>query len=186
MKKTLFKGLLIFAGIMVAIGAFSEAIDKLSNKPSMTTNKSNQTPTSVVTLTPEEKLRKNINDELLLGGEIKDIKITKGESNTFSVKVTLNANENLTKELTKVGIKKDVGDTYYSIYKEDLGVQYAVVSVWYPTINKYGNKSEAIIYQARLTKDEVSKINWSLDKTLIKGKVIPELWEVEQDNLDRL
>ena len=186
MKKTLIKGLLIFAGVMVAIGAFSEAIDKLSNKPSTATSKSNQTPTSVITLTPEEKLRKNINDELLLGGKIKDIKITDGESNTYSVKVILVANENLTKELTKVGIKKDVGDTFYSIYKEDLGVQYAVVSVNYPTIDKYGNKDEAIIYQARLTKDEASKINWSLDKTLIKGKVIPELWEVEQDNLGRL
>lgn len=191
MKKAIIKGVLIFGVIVVIIGAITDGGKKLdgptpnSETSPSPTNQPSVAPT-IAQLTPEAKIEKIVKDGLLSSKKLREVKVTTESDEKYGVKVSLNGSENISSNLTQLGIKKDVSSVFYSLYKEGLGIEYAVVTSYYPTTDKYGNKSEAIIYQARLIASEASKVNWSQDKSMLLGTTLQAIWAVEVDKLNQL
>lgn len=189
MKKLLLKGFLIFTFIIIVLGALTDGGKKLESENTAPTASTSPTiePTSTPTeVTSEQKIEKAIKDELVSSSKIKEVKITKTQNESFDVQVNLNASENISSNLTQLGIKKDVSSVFYGLYKSDHQIENATITSYYPTTDKYGNKGEAVIYKASLSRVEAQKINWYQDKSLLRSTILPSVWKIEVDNLSQL
>ncbi|MBW7955446.1 hypothetical protein H3C66_01825 [Patescibacteria group bacterium] len=173
--------MVVAGGIMDFLNPDSDTSQAPNSEQKTTTT--NPTPEEV--LSPEEAIKKKAEENLSYKKRLRDVQITTNDGQ-YSVKVILNADSNLSANLTKQSVRKDVSSVFYGLFKEDAGVEYAVVTTYYPTVDAYGNKNEAIIYQARLVASEAKKINWSQDKTQVEASILPDLWETELDKLDQL
>jgi hypothetical protein len=189
MKKLLLKGFLLFTFFIIVLGALTDGGKKLEGENSTPTASTSPTiePTSTPTeLTLEQRLEKAIKEELVSSSKIKEVKTIKNQDGSLIVEVNLNASENISSNLTQLGIKKDVSSVFYGLYKSDFQIENVIVTSYYPTTDKYGNKGEAVIYKSTLSKAEAQKVNWSQDKSLLKGTTLPSVWKVEVDNLNQL
>ncbi|THU36107.1 hypothetical protein FAM09_22245 [Niastella caeni] len=134
-------------------------------------------PTS---LTPEEAIKAIIQKELK--GEnnndkpfLRDINVAM-ENNKAFVIINYNANENLTAHLTQVGIKSKMSDLYYKLYKSGQPIGAVSVCAYMTLTDKYGNKTDDIVYTTRLENEEAAKVNWSEDDSMVKNVILPKVW----------
>lgn len=189
MKKLLLKGFLLFTFFIIVLGALTDGGKKLEGEnstPTASTSPSIEPTSAPIELTPEQKIEEIIKDELLSSSKIKKVEITKSQTGSFEVHASLNASENISSNLTQLGIKKDVSSVFYGLYKSNHQIENVIVTSYYLTTDKYGNKGEAVIYKASLSKAEAQKINWSQDKSLLRGTILPAVWKVELDKLNQL
>jgi hypothetical protein len=90
--------------------------------------------------------------------------------------ITLEGDENLTNKMTKEGMLEDSTKVFPLIF-ENSEASEVVLSWRYPLVDKYGNKSEEIVYKIDLIKDTNDKINWdNFDFNNFKN-VADQYWE---------
>lgn len=81
-------------------------------------------------------------------------------SNKKVISVKLNADENLTNKMTRLGMLDDTSKTLKALSKFKNVSNYRIW--WYYTmVDKYGNESEDVIMKVELTNKTLSKINWN-------------------------
>lgn len=101
----------------------------------------------------------------------------------YIVLASINASSGFTENMTKTLVKKQVAYVLVSLFKENLNVHEATISVHTELIDTYGNTSDGLYYKAQLDYGTASKINWQADKALLTQRILPNLWTVQFANL---
>ncbi|SFM99406.1 hypothetical protein SAMN05428949_1618 [Chitinophaga sp. YR627] len=187
---------LTFAGIMLAsfilfaivvkpLTAEEKAKAKLedaaknTDKPAVTETAAPAKPQEAEQ-SPEEKIKTVIREELK--GEnnndkpyLRDINVAM-ENQAAAVTINFNANDNLTTNMIRSGIKSKMSDLYLKLYKSNLPIKSVSVCAYMPMSDKYGNQSDDIVYTSILESEEAAKVNWSAEDYAIKSTVLPNVW----------
>ena len=132
-------------------------------------------------LSEEEQIRKLISEQLKgdnnLGKPyIRKIDVIKQVNGGWGVFVEYNADDNLTKNLRKIGIEKKMSEIYIALYTSGKDIRSASVSAYFPLVDKYGNESDGVVYKSILDKKEADKINWNSDPSTLKLSILPGVW----------
>jgi len=73
--------------------------------------------------------------------------------------IAVNANENLTKNMTKKGIWMDSKKILQPLSKLD-GLDIIIIHWYYPLVDTYGNEKDGIVMSFEINKETLNKINW--------------------------
>lgn len=100
-----------------------------------------------------------------------------GNNSAWGVRVEFNADENLTTNLIKKGIEKQMSEVYQALYTSGLPITLVTIEAYYPLVDKYGNKSDSRVRQTTLEQAEAKKINWSADQSTLLMNIVPGVWD---------
>lgn len=107
---------------------------------------------------------------------LKKLEVTEQESGGWNVTVDFNASDNLSTNLRKVGIEKQMSELYIALYKSGKDVKTTTVTAYFPLVDQYGNENDRAIYQSTLTNEEARKVNWNADQSSLKLSILPKVW----------
>lgn len=108
---------------------------------------------------------------------LRNVKVVPQVDGGWGVFVDFNADENLTLNLTKLGIEKTMSEIYAALFMSGKDIKRVSAAAYFPTTDQYGNTSDSIIYKSRIESSVASKVNWSADKATLELKILPGLWE---------
>ncbi len=186
---------LVFGGALFGILIIISAIIPPSEKPSelSSTASSTQvvsggsTTTQLVTTTPEkepseeDRLRALVQEIFKGTNNLKQEQLRKvdvvKQSAGWVVSVEFNADENLTKNLTKKSMETDMAKAYRALYTSGIDVKQTSITAYFPLQDEYGNNKDAVVYKTSLARDVADKINWQAEKVTLEARIIPGLWE---------
>lgn len=143
--------------------------------PTLKPTTSPKTPEQAI----EDKIRASVAKRTNTNKDkIIEIRINKAFDNDkeYLVFVNMNADDNLSDDWIKKGIKGDMADIYIALYKQPIGVREATVFAYFPMIDKYGNTSDMMIMKTSLAATEAQKINWNQDESIISHQILPDIW----------
>lgn len=106
-------------------------------------------------------MKKIINDKLgkknnLKKNTINDIQYVASDKGAI---IALNANENLTKNMTKKGMWMASKDILQPLSKVE-GLDIIIIHWYFPLIDTYGNEKDGIVMSFEINKETLNKINW--------------------------
>lgn len=159
----------IVSFIMFGITSDNETIHKNETSKSI---KVENTPTNELILTSIKESLSNSDKEI-----IKDVKISMIDKEA-SILIELNGQDNLSKDLIKRNFDSQMSNIYYSLYSQNIAIKYISISIYFPTLDQYGNTKNEIVYTTNLDKEEASKLNWKLKSYELKNTFIPKVWKV--------
>ena len=107
---------------------------------------------------------------------LKKLEVIEQEGGGWNVTIDFNASDNLSTNLRKVGIEKQMSELYIALYKSGKDVRTTTVTAYFPLVDQYGNENDRAIYQSTLTKEEASKVNWNADQSSLKLSILPKVW----------
>lgn len=107
---------------------------------------------------------------------LKKLEVTEQEDGGWAVTVEFNASDNLSTNLRKVGIEKQMSELYIELYKNGKDVRTATLTAYFPLQDQYGNVNDRAIYQSTLEKEEATKVNWNADQSSLKLSILPKVW----------
>ena len=192
----------IFAiGFLVVIGIYGN-LSKGKNNPAPSTEpeiQSNQaattdTPTQALkptiepTTTPEtpavseqDQIKILVTDQLkgqngMKKDKLKSVEVSEQKNGGWGVAVEFNASDNLTKNLQRSGIERQMSEVYTALYKSGKNIKTASVNAYFPLRDQYGNVSDYVIYATTLDGDEASKVNWNVDQSVLNLSILPGIW----------
>lgn len=138
--------------------------------------------------TPEQRIEAKIRSTLRARTNtdkdtFKEIRVNKsfGDEEGYVVTVLFNGNDNLSEDLIKKGIWKDMGEIYTALYKEPMDVVEATLLAHFPMQDRYGNSSDQMVLKTALSKAEAQKVNWSQDQATLNLQILPGVWETQKD-----
>lgn len=177
---------LIFGGLLfVFFIAFGMTTD---TKPATTTpNTQEQVETEPTTapqapaLSEQDQVKALITEQLkgqnnMKKDNLKKLEVIEQEGGGWAVTVDFNASDNLSTNLRKVGIEKQMSELYIALYKSGKDVRTATLTAYFPLQDQYGNVNDRAIYQSTLEKEEASKVNWNADQSSLKLSILPKVW----------
>lgn len=147
-----------------------------------------QTPTNTPTLAPttpplskEDQIKAMVKEQLkgtnnMKRNNLKKVEVTEQEGGGWNVTVDFNADDNLTTNLRKVGIEKEMSELYITLYKSGKDVSNATITAYFPLVDQYGKENDRAVYQSTLDKAEASKVNWNADQSSLKLSILPKVW----------
>lgn len=94
----------------------------------------------------------------------------------WGVFVEFNSDDNLTPNLMKQGIEKQMSDIYIALYTSGIDVRTASAAGYLQPTDKYGNTNDGMVYKSLLGKDVSGKVNWQADKATLELQILPGLW----------
>lgn len=179
---------IIIIVLVIINGAIRGPQSKTANapEPAKTAQPSESPPAQKTTeVTLEDKVKGAITEAVnektnmdkvrLVKLEINDHAGTKKESDKIAL-ITLNADENLSSNLTKGGILMDSSDLFKSLF-ENSEIE-EVVLFWQLTlVDTYGNEKDDTVLKVALTKEIAGKINWDNFDRNNYSKVASDYWE---------
>lgn len=95
----------------------------------------------------------------------------------WGVFVEMNADSNLTSNMTKQDIELEMTKVYTAIYTSGIDVKTASVAAYLPGTDQYGNSSDFLAYKTILPASDGDKVNWKQDPAVLGLQVLPNLWE---------
>ena len=174
------------AGAVFSIGMFVFFIFYAVTAPPETQTLVTASPTDA-TSTPEGQIEQvadnaargmtNVSNEY----HLRNVIVTPHPDGGWDVDVALNGDDNLTENLTKLGIIQQISDEFIALYTSTSTVSKASVDAYLRLTDKYGNTNDSVIYSATLYKATASKVNWSADTTLLKSDILPGVWHTDFD-----
>ncbi len=96
----------------------------------------------------------------------------------WGVFVEFNANDNLTENLWKIGMEKQMAEVYKALYTGDMDIRTASAAAYFLLVDKYGNEKDDMVYKTILDKEEADKVNWDADDSMLKIEILPSVWTV--------
>lgn len=79
----------------------------------------------------------------------------------------------------------EIADIYLAIHKSGQTICRASVYITTDLIDKYGNKSNGTVYQTIIQNDKWSKINWNNDDDRLTYSILPGIWDVTLNLLNK-
>ncbi|MEK5332031.1 hypothetical protein [Lysinibacillus sp. FSL W8-0992] len=143
-----------------------EEVNKSEEQKAIVTE-TTPTPTTQVNTTDTSEtilvndMKKIINDKLgkknnLKKNTINDIQYVAADKGAI---IALNANENLTKNMTKKGMWLDSKDILKPLSKVE-GLDIIIIHWYFPLVDTYGNEKDGIVMSFEINKETLNKINW--------------------------
>ena len=134
----------------------AESNGKAETPPPPTTVSTTDTSTILV-----NDIKKIVTDELgkknnLKKNTIKDVQYVASDKGAI---IALNANENLTTNMTKKGMWKDSKDILQPLSKVN-GLDIIIIHWYFPLVDTYGNEKDGIVMSFEINKETLNKINW--------------------------
>jgi len=129
----------------------------------------------------EEQVKKIVTDQLkgqnnMKRENLKKVEVTEQGGGGWEVIVEFNASDNLSTNLRKVGIEKQMSELYISLYRSGKDIKTVSVSAYFPLVDQYGNENDRVIYASTLDSEEASKVNWNADQSSLKLSILPNVW----------
>lgn len=127
-------------------------------KPTTTTQVSTAETSETILV---NDIKKIVTDELgkknnLKKNTIKDVQYVASDKGAI---IALNANENLTTNMTKKGMWKDSKDILQPLSKVN-GLDIIIIHWYFPLVDTYGNEKDGIVMSFEINKETLNKINW--------------------------
>ncbi|MFH1235968.1 MAG: hypothetical protein V1685_03450 [Parcubacteria group bacterium] len=89
------------------------------------------------------------------------VRLVKVLAYASNVRIELNGSENFTNKMTLEGINSDTLKAYQATFATDATPNLIVaIDMYYPGSDKYGNTSDSLAVQSKLTSDTANKIQW--------------------------
>lgn len=181
----------LFVIVLVAASGNKEAQDSfkkgMDKSKSIVEQASNPT-TQQVQNSPEQQIEQKIRSSLKAQtnnnkDKISEIRVNKsfGDQEGYVAIVTINVDDNLTDDLTKKGIWKDMSQIYTALYKDSKDTVEATVIANMDLTDKYGNKSNQVVLKTSLASLEASKVNWNQDESMLYLEILPKVWNTQTD-----
>jgi hypothetical protein len=117
-------------------------------------------------------------------GYIRKIEVIEQIDEGKGVFVEYNADDKGAVNLRKEGIEKKMSDIYTAIFTSGKNIRRVSVIAYYPTVDKYGNLSDSVVYKTMLEKTEADKVNWNADKYRLETDILPKVWETTLINIE--
>lgn len=122
-------------------------------------------PTPVPTLTPTPKPPSVPNQvdalmETAFGDSLRYAHTTRRKGGGWTVRVDFDASDNLRMDWIRGGIEFDMQDAYEALYTSGLDIRKATMSAHFPTVDKYGNDHDTVVYRTTLVRGDARKVNW--------------------------
>lgn len=132
-------------------------------------------------LSEQDQIKKLVADQLtgqnnMKKDNLKKVEVTEQENGGWDITVDFNANDNLSMNLRKVGIEKQMSELYIALYKSGKDIRTVTVTAYFPLQDNYGKVNDRAIYQSTLDKEEASKVNWDADQSSLKLSILPKVW----------
>ena len=132
-------------------------------------------------LSEKEQIQKLVSDQLkgtnnMKNPYVKKIDVIEQVDGGWGVFVEYNADDNLTKNLRKIGIEKRMSEIYIALYTSDKDIRSASVAAYFPLVDQYGNEFSGVVYKSILEKGEADKVNWGSDSSTLKLSILPGVW----------
>lgn len=182
-------GLILGGLVFVFFIGFGMTTD---TKTSTSTNNKESTPIETVkndpttapqapALSEQDQVKALVTEQLkgqnnMKRDNLKKLEVTEQESGGWNVTVDFNASDNLSTNLRKVGIEKQMSELYIALYKSGKDVRTTTVTAYFPLVDQYGKENDRAIYQSTLDKEEASKVNWDADQSSLKLSILPKVW----------
>lgn len=137
--------------------------------------------TQPVALSEQDQIKKLVTDQLQVKNNmdkdgLKNVEIIENDNGGWSVSVDFNADDNLTTNLRKVGIEKQMSELYITLFKSGKDIRTATITAYFPLQDQYGNVNDRAVYQSTLEKEEADKVNWNADESSLKLSILPKVW----------
>lgn len=107
---------------------------------------------------------------------LKKLVVAEMEGGGWNVTIDFNASDNLSMNLRKVGIEKQMSELYIALYKSGKDVRTTTITAYFPLVDQYGKENDRAIYQSTLDKVEAGKVNWTADQSSLKLSILPKVW----------
>jgi len=107
--------------------------------------------------------------------------VTPDPNGGWDVLVALNGDDNLTQNLTRLGVIQQISNEFIALYTGTSTISKVSVDVSLQLTDKYGNVNTDSVYSAILDKATASKVNWSADPSLLKANILPGVWDTQYD-----
>src|SRR6266567_3584392 len=166
-------------GLVFGLGILIALIMLVANTPATTSDNKNTTNTA----TPASIIKAAVGKDLagtndLNNKQFRNVDIVPQAGGGYGIFVGYNADEVGSADSQQTIFTMDMTKLYKTIYSDThQDVRTASVSAYFAGTDKYGNKSDKLVYKTILNTDVSSKINWSTDETTLELK-LPSLWTV--------
>ncbi len=132
--------------------------------------------------TPDAQLKQLVSDTLSGNTNnqetyLRSVDVVPQIDGGWGVFVEMNADSNLTSNMTKQGIELEMAKVYAAVYTSGLDVKTASVAAYLPGTDQYGNSSDFLAYKTILPASDGNKVNWKQDPAVLGLQVLPNLWE---------
>lgn len=108
---------------------------------------------------------------------LKDVDVTTlYDESGYNVKVRFQFADPALRSLYKHSADQDMIDAYEALYQSGMPIQQVTMFMIAPTIDGYGNESEALVYKTQMTREIAEQVNWK-NKELIDFR---QIWETQQ------
>lgn len=188
MKKKVKIGLIVL-GALFLIGMASSGDDQTQSTPDQESqeaqeNTEKQEEIDESSLSPEEQIRKTIEDQLpgqnnMDTDRLESIEMAKDSTGLYRVEIGFNADDNFSKNMIKTGIESQMSEIYQAIFTKFDNVGEISIGARFPLADAYGNESLKVVYYTTLTKAEADKINWNTSDATLKLRIIPGVWQTD-------
>lgn len=133
------------------------------------------------TLSEQDQIKMLVSDQLkgqngMKKDKLKSVEVTEQKNGGWDVAVEFNASDNLTKNLQRSGIERQMSEIYTALYKSGKNIKTTSVNAYFPLRDQYGNVSDFVVYATTLDSDEASKVNWNVDQSLLNISILPGIW----------
>lgn len=193
MKKKIFVigGIGFFLLVLLVVAAsgnkeIKDSFNKGVQEGKQTVEKTSNQNTQATATTPEQEIENKVRSSLKAKtnnskDKFVEIRVNKsfGDKEGYVAIVTINADDNLSDDLTMKGIWKDMALVYTSLYKGSQDIVEATVIVHMDVVDKYGNKSDQVVMKTSLDSTEANKVNWNQDEAILYLQVLPKVWTTQ-------
>lgn len=132
-------------------------------------------PVTRAILSDREKIEGSIK-ELFDGNKLRGYDILEGDQG-FVVDIRINASDNFTTNMIRMGIEKDMTLAYKEIFNRVENVDTVFIDAYLPLTDQYGNENDGSVYKTALDKDTASRVNWEADTANLYQNILPNAWE---------
>lgn len=91
---------------------------------------------------------------------LRDVSVVEQVDGGWGVFVEIHAQDNMTTNMIRRGIERDMVETYEALYTSGVDVRAATVTAYFPLVDQYGQSSEEAVYKTILDIDEAERVNW--------------------------
>jgi len=139
------------------------------------------TVTSAPVLSEHDQIKKLVTDQLqgknnMDKDNLKKVEVTEHDDGGWNVAIDFNAGDNLTTNLRKGGIEKQMSELYITLFKSGKDIPEVTITAYFPLQDQYGNVNDRAVYQSTLGKEEADKVNWNADESSLKLSILPKVW----------